>query len=146
MKINLFSLLVLNVNKIISIQTYDSIDAIISTFKTVTDVCHGIIMSDLIAKKRVRFQDIPSQEVDAFIIIPANFDTSQQDLFSAFSTNSSRSLRRFELVLTFLSKLSRGKKIKEILDVVRGIQVNPELRRRTIILTPSYVFVRTKFR
>ena len=102
-------------------------------------------MSDLIAEKRVRFQDIPSQEVDAFIIIPANFDTSQQDLFSAFSTNSSRSLRRFELVLTFLSKLSRGKKIKEILDVVRGIQVNPELRRRTIILTPSYVFVRTKF-
>ena len=121
MKINLFSLLVLNVNKIISIQTYDSIDAIISIFKTVTDVCHGIIMSDLIAEKRVRFQEIPRQEVDAFIIIPANFDTSQQELNSAFSTKSSKSLRRFELVLTFLSKLSRGKKIKEILEVVQGI-------------------------
>ena len=103
-------------------------------------------MSDLIAEKRVRFQDISSQEVDAFIIIPANFDTSQQDLFSAFSTKSSKKLRRFELVLTFLSKSSRGKKIKEILEVVQGIQAKPELGRITIILTPSYVFVRTKFR
>ena len=105
-----------------------------------------VTKTSLIADKRVRFQDIQTQEVDAFVIIPANFDTAEQDLFSAFSTTNSKSLRRFELVLKFLSKFTRGKKIGEILEVVQGIQTNPELGKRTIILTPSYILVKTRFR
>ena len=93
-----------------------------------------VTKTSLIVEKRVRFQDIQTQEVDAFVIIPSNFDTAEQDLFSAFSTTNSKSLRRFELVLKFLSKFTRGKKIGEILEVVQGIQTNPELGKRTIIL------------
>ena len=69
-----------------------------------------VTKTSLIVEKRVRFQDIQTQEVDAFVIIPSNFDTAEQDLFSAFSTTNSKSLRRFELVLKFLSKFTRDKK------------------------------------
>lgn len=105
-----------------------------------------VTKTSLIVEKRVRFQDIQTQEVDAFVIIPSNFNTAEQDLFSAFSTTNSKSLRRFELVLKFLSKFSKLRKIGEILEVVQGIQADPELKKRTIILTPNYILVKTRFR